>query len=51
MLANSGARDGEFGVFEGYRNVSPYLTTNASTSYIFGILNLEREATIERLKP
>ena len=38
--ANSGAKDGEVTIAEGYRNVSAYLTANATTPYVFGALNL-----------
>jgi hypothetical protein len=47
IQANSGARDGDFGVFEGSRIVNPYLTTNAATPYIFGMLNLERKPPLK----
>jgi hypothetical protein len=38
--ANSGARDGEVTIAEGYRNVSAYLTANATTPYVFGAIDL-----------
>jgi hypothetical protein len=40
--ANSGAQDGDVGTFKGYRNVSPYLTTNVTTPYIFGLMDLAK---------
>ena len=40
--ANSGAQDGEVTIAEGYRNVSAYLTTNATTPYVFGALDLAK---------
>jgi hypothetical protein len=40
--ANSGAQDGEVTIAEGYRNVSAYLTVNATTPYVFGALDLAK---------
>jgi hypothetical protein len=40
VKANAGAEDGDVGVFKGYRDVSPYLTTNVTTPYILGLINL-----------
>jgi hypothetical protein len=40
--SNSGARPGEVGIFEGYRNVSAYFTADATTPYILGVIHLEK---------
>jgi hypothetical protein len=37
---NSGARNGDIVIYEGYRNVSVFLTTNVTTPYIVAAVNL-----------
>jgi len=38
----TGARDGDVAIFEGYRNVSAFLTPNVTTPYIIGGLDLAK---------
>ncbi|NEI73154.1 DUF1214 domain-containing protein [Rhizobium lusitanum] len=37
---NTGAEDGDVGIYEGYRGVSVWLTANATTPYIIGFYDL-----------
>lgn len=44
--ANTGASDGDIVIYEGYRDVSVWLTANASTPYIIGMANLKRSGQL-----
>ena len=43
---NTGARDGDIAIYEGYRNVSVWLTANATTPYIAGFVDLSKRGPI-----
>lgn len=46
QLANTGAQDGDVGIYKGFRGVSVWLTANATTPYIIGFYDLAKQGPV-----